>query len=166
MFEMLRYAGIISHFEKEPSFDRLFPNQDFHSGKGFGNLIALPLNGKSIKQGNSCFLNPETFEVYENQWDFLQEIKKVSKEKLRGLFEELFDINPADILGSFNIDAIPELEIIIGTQIYLKRVQISRKLIRFLREQLNFFNSDYLIKKNLGKSTFDTEKVLQPDSGI
>ncbi len=33
MFEMLRIAGIISHFEKEPSFDRLFPNQDFHSGK-------------------------------------------------------------------------------------------------------------------------------------
>ena len=37
MFELLRIAGIISHFEKEPSFDRLFPNQDYHSGKGFGN---------------------------------------------------------------------------------------------------------------------------------
>ncbi len=26
MFELLRNAEIISHFEKEPSFDRLFPN--------------------------------------------------------------------------------------------------------------------------------------------
>jgi hypothetical protein len=43
MFELLRHSGIISHFEKEPGFDRLFPNQDFHSGKGMGNLIALPL---------------------------------------------------------------------------------------------------------------------------
>ena len=160
MFEMLRHAGIISHFEKEPSFDRLFPNQDFHSGKGFGNLIALPLNGISIKHGNSCFLNPETFVTYENQWDFLQSIKKASLAKLKDLYEELFDIKPADILGSFNIDAIPELEIIIKNQIYLKRVQISRKLIRFLREQLNFFNSGYLIKKNLGKSIFDTEKFF------
>jgi superfamily II DNA or RNA helicase len=160
MFEMLRHAGIISHFEKEPSFDRLFPNQDFHSGKGFGNLIALPLNGTSSKQGNSCFLNPENFVAYENQWDFLQEIKKASIEKLKGLFEELFDIKPADILGSFNIDAIPELEIIIENQIYLKRVQISKKLIRFLRDQLNFFNSDYLVKKKLEKNTFDTEKFF------
>ena len=46
MFEMLRHAGIISHFEKEPSLDRLFPNQDYHSGKCMGNLIALPLQGK------------------------------------------------------------------------------------------------------------------------
>jgi superfamily II DNA or RNA helicase len=160
MFEMLRHAGIISHFEKEPSFDRLFPNQDFHSGKGFGNLIALPLNGISIKQGNSCFLNPETFVAYENQWEFLQNIKKASIAKLKNLYEELFDIKLADILGSFNIEAIPELEIIIENQIYLKRVQISKKLIRFLRDQLNFFNSDYLVKKKLGKNTFDTEKFF------
>jgi len=54
MFELLREASIISHFEKEPSFDRLFPNQDFHSGKGLGNLIALPLNGKAIQNGISA----------------------------------------------------------------------------------------------------------------
>lgn len=47
MFELLRQANIISHFEKEPSFDRIFPNQDYHSGKGMGNLIALPLQGDS-----------------------------------------------------------------------------------------------------------------------
>ena len=46
LYELLREASIISHFDKEPSFDRLFPNQDFHSGKGLGNLIALPLSGK------------------------------------------------------------------------------------------------------------------------
>ena len=160
MFEMLRNAGIISHFEKEPSFDRLFPNQDFHSGKGMGNLIALPINGTSIKQGNSCFLDPMSFEPYKNQWDFLFKVKKVSKEKLKELYEELFNVAPAEILGSFNIDVIPELEIIIQNQIYLKRVQLNRKLIHFLREQLNCYNSDYLAKKNLGKSTFNTEKFF------
>ena len=40
MFELLLQAGIISKFEKEPSFDRLFQNQDTHSGKAIGNLIA------------------------------------------------------------------------------------------------------------------------------
>jgi len=27
-----------------------------------GNLIALPLNGKSVEDGNSCFVNQGTFE--------------------------------------------------------------------------------------------------------
>ncbi len=160
MFEMLRNAGIISHFEKEPSFDRLFPNQDFHSGKGFGNLIALPLNGKSLKQGNSCFIDPKSFEPFTNQWDFLLKVEKTSTEKLKKIYEKLFGIEPAEILGSFKIEAIPELEIIIKNQVYLKRVQLNRKLIHFLREHLNFFNSDYIAKKNLGKSTFNTEKFF------
>ena len=47
----------MNFLEKHPSFPTLiknqvltdyFPNQDFHSGKGLGNLIALPLNGKAL----------------------------------------------------------------------------------------------------------------------
>lgn len=56
---------------KSSSFDRLFPNQDYLSGKGFGNLIALPLNKASWDNGNSCFINPETLLSIENQWEFL-----------------------------------------------------------------------------------------------
>ncbi len=41
---LLEQSGIISVFNKESSFDRLFPNQDHLSGKGLGNLIALPLH--------------------------------------------------------------------------------------------------------------------------
>ncbi|MFH5883363.1 TOTE conflict system archaeo-eukaryotic primase domain-containing protein [Halalkalibaculum sp. DA3122] len=33
-YYLLREAGILSEFEKDASFDRLFPNQDSHSGKG------------------------------------------------------------------------------------------------------------------------------------
>ncbi|MBU1634217.1 DEAD/DEAH box helicase [bacterium] len=161
MFEMLRHSGIISHFEKEPSFDRLFPNQDYHSGKGMGNLIALPFNGKSIKDGNSCFLNQDTFEPYENQWNFLKEIKTISIEKLKEIYKGLFNEKPHEAFtSSTNDNRLHELEIIIQNQIYLKRNQLSKKLIIFLREQLNFYNSDYLVKKNLGKSIFNTDKFF------
>lgn len=160
MFEMLRNAGIISYFEKEPSFDRLFPNQDYHSGKGIGNLIALPLNGRSIQNGNSCFIIPETFEPYYNQWGFLKEIKTISIQGLKELYKDLFNEKPNEVFISSNNIKPYELEIIIQNQIYLKRNQLSKKLIVFLREQLNFYNSDYLIKKNLGKSTFNTEKFF------
>lgn len=40
---LLTGSEIISPFDKNSNFDRLFPNQDSHSGKGFGNLIALPI---------------------------------------------------------------------------------------------------------------------------
>ncbi len=163
MFELLRHSNIISHFEKEPSFDRLFPNQDYHSGKGMGNLIALPLQGKSITKGNSCFINPETFEPYTGQWEYLETIKKVSVPKLKGLYEDFFNTKPQEFFVSYSQNERNnfQLEIVISNQIYLKRPQLSQKLIVFLREQLNFYNSDYLAKKNLGKSLFNTEKFFR-----
>jgi len=39
--ELIRKAFRVSEFEKEVSFDRLFPNQDTLTGAGLGNLIAL-----------------------------------------------------------------------------------------------------------------------------
>ncbi len=163
MFELLRHFNIISHFEKEPSFDRLFPNQDYHSGKGIGNLIALPLQGKSIEQNNSCFINPDTFEAYEDQWAYLEKIEKISIEKLTELYESFFDTKPQEVFvsSSKNEGNSYQLEILISNQIYLKRAQLNQKLIVFLREQLNFYNSDYLAKKNLGKSVFNTEKFFK-----
>jgi len=163
MFELLRHSNIISHFEKEPSFDRLFPNQDYHSGKGMGNLIALPLQGKSIEKGNSCFINPDTFEPFDDQWEYLNNIKKVPVKKLKELYEEFFDIKPQEVFvsSSQNNNTNYQLEIEISNQIYLKRAQLNQKLIVFLREQLNFYNSDYLAKKNLGKSVFNTEKFFK-----
>ncbi|KAA6348315.1 UvrABC system protein B [termite gut metagenome] len=162
MFELLLQSGIVSKFEKEPSFDRLFPNQDSHSGKGIGNLIALPLQGNSLTQGNSCFLEPDTFEPVEDQWAFLTTIQKISKQKigslylqLSGLTKEVFTSKYADLASSF------ELEILINSEIYLKRIQLNQKLIEFLRDNLNFLNSDYIVKKQLGKTAYNIEKYFK-----
>ena len=59
------------------SYDRFFPNQDRLPEGGFGNLVALPLQGKARKEGNSVFVN-ENFIVYEDQWDYLLQIKRIS----------------------------------------------------------------------------------------
>ncbi len=52
------------------SYDRFFPNQDTMPGKGFGNLIALPLQRRPRERGNSVFLD-ENFEPYPDQWAHL-----------------------------------------------------------------------------------------------
>ena len=100
MFELLREASIISHFDKEPSFDRLFPNQDFHSGKGLGNLIALPLNGKSLKESNSAFLNPSDLEPYRSQYDLIGSFQKLTKVKFRNIYENFFNEKVEDFFKS------------------------------------------------------------------
>ena len=162
MFELLREASIISHFEKEPSFDRLFPNQDFHSGKGLGNLIALPLNGKAIQGGNSAFVNPNNFEPYPSQFETIADFQKLSKIKFLNLYEGFFNQKPQEsIKSNILLDTQNEIEIQISNQVHLKRFQLNKKLIAFLRDNLNFLNSDYLVKKNMGKSTFNIEKYFR-----
>jgi hypothetical protein len=60
------------------SYDRLFPAQDFLPRKGFGNLIALPLQGESRKRGTTVFLDPSTLEPYADQWEFLASLERLS----------------------------------------------------------------------------------------
>ena len=40
--------------------------------------MALPLQGKARKEGNSVFVD-ENFVAYENQWNYLLEIKRISE---------------------------------------------------------------------------------------
>src|SRR5699024_9993377 len=54
-----------------------------------------------------------------------------------------------------------ELAIILDDQVWLKRGNIPPSVVRYIREELNFINSDYLIKKKLGRSTWQTEKYFK-----
>ncbi|NLA82792.1 MAG: DEAD/DEAH box helicase family protein [Clostridiaceae bacterium] len=161
LLELLIQAGVISKFEKEPSFDRLFPNQDTHSGKGIGNLIALPLQGIALSNGNSCFVNPQTWEPFTDQWSFLQSIKRIPKQKIEAVYLQLSSKSKEVFFPKYNSDSISELEILINSEIYLKRAQFSQKLIEYLRDNLNFLNSDYFVRKRLGKSAYNVEKYFK-----
>ena len=66
------------------SYDRFFPNQDFMPKGGFGNLVALPLQGQARKNGNSVF-EDDNFVAYDDQWDYLQQIKKISSSEVENL---------------------------------------------------------------------------------
>ena len=49
-------------------YDRMYPSQDVASS--IGNLIALPLQGRALKKGNSVFVD-ENWNAYPDQWDIL-----------------------------------------------------------------------------------------------
>ena len=83
---LLEKSYIISTFDKNSNYDRLFPNQDYHSGKGLGNLIALPLQKLAMSNANSCFINPDTEQAFSDQWGFLKTIQRVETSHLDGIY--------------------------------------------------------------------------------
>lgn len=154
---ILEQSGAFSMFDKGSSFDRLFPNQDFLSGKGLGNLIALPFFKPAMENGNSCFINPENFEPYPNQWQFLNEIERVSVVILNELYQEISTNQNLLIPKKYN----GKLSIFLQQNIRIQRDGSSAPLINFLKEELNFANSEFFIKKKSGKNTFGTERYFK-----
>ena len=155
-FNILKEANIIGQFDKEDSFDRLFPNQDFLSGKGFGNLIALPLQGQARKSNNTVFLDPENeLEPYHDQWIFLLHVEKIPLNKLDQLYQHLTQDTKTETSKASTI-----LSIIIKEQIYLSKTNLSKIIINFLKDNLNFLNSEYFVKKKMGISVYGIEKYF------
>jgi superfamily II DNA or RNA helicase len=154
---ILEDSGAFSMFDKSSSFDRLFPNQDFLSGKGFGNLIALPLFKPNIEKGNSCFVKPETFEAFTDQWNFLQHIKRVPTNYLDKVYDGLKSGAESDKKVTTN----GKLIISLNNNVRLSRIGLPSTLIHFLKEELNFANTEFFIKKKSGRNTFDTNRYFK-----
>lgn len=154
---ILQQSGAFSLFDKSSSFDRLFPNQDFLSGKGLGNLIALPLFKTTLEQGNSCFINAESQQPLPDQFEFLKSIKKISLSALDQLYQSLNTI-PDSI---FKKVGGGKLKIVLHNEVRISREGMTTALINYLKEELNFKNSEFIIKKKIGKNTFGTERYFK-----
>lgn len=71
---------------KLDAYDRMFPCQDTLPNGGFGNLIALPLQGQARKNGNSLFVD-ESFLPYPDQWAYLSTVRKLGAEDVDALIK-------------------------------------------------------------------------------
>ena len=61
-------------------YDRMYPSQDTLSK--LGNLVALPLQGRALKEGNSAFVD-ESWNAYPDQWSVIENVQKISEEDIR-----------------------------------------------------------------------------------
>ncbi|MCF6360511.1 MAG: hypothetical protein L3J29_07090 [Cyclobacteriaceae bacterium] len=154
---LLEQCGAFSVFDKTSSFDRIFPNQDFLSGKGLGNLIALPLFKNTLEQGNGCFIDTETLIPFDNQWAFLKQIKRISNTDLDKLYDSIHRDEQA-LLHSAN--ASGKLIITLNNSVRINRLGLTLPLINFLKSEFNLPNSEYFIKKKIKRSTWDTKRYF------
>ncbi|MBL7793679.1 MAG: DEAD/DEAH box helicase [Saprospiraceae bacterium] len=154
---LLEKTGAFSMFDKDSSFDRLFPNQDFLSGKGLGNLIALPLYKPSLEQGNSCFVNADTLEPFDDQWSFLSTIQRVSYSEL----DKLYDLfHTANTLVEYPV-ITDKTNIILDELVHIEKRSLTGKLSTFIKEEFNLPNSEFFIKQKTGKSTWNIPRYFK-----
>ena len=148
------------------SFDRFFPNQDEIPKGGYGNLIALPLQGKAVKDGHSVFVDVP----YEDQWAFLSSVQKISERLVRKTINEIekslpdfvekdeselqskqsnSKVNiPADNKESLNHSDFSALvKIVLSNYVQIQKTGISEKALGVLRRTAVFLNPEYF--KNL-----------------
>ena len=68
----------------------IFPKQDrLAPSIPYGNFINAPLFGRLVPEGKTVFLDPTSFEPYQNQWDFLEKLETAND----ALLDELIEIN-------------------------------------------------------------------------
>src|SRR6218665_967518 len=154
ILSLLISSGAISAFDKNSSFDRLFPNQDQLSGKGFGNLIALPLNGIAAQQGNTCFIDPSTLVAYADQWQFISAIKRTPSQRIEELFAKINGNNDLSVIDG-------KLQITLSNNIRINRSAVPPLLFSFIKEELNFLNSEFIIRQKTGRNTFGIERYFR-----
>ena len=127
---------------------------------GFGNLIALPLQERSLVQGNMVFLDPEITTPYQDQWNFLTHVHRHSSQELEDVYNKLFHarVDYNSLSTQTNVGVI---SITLHNKLILKREQLSAEVVGFLREKLNLINAEYLVKRRLGKSVYQVQKYFK-----
>ena len=156
------------------SYDRFFPNQDTMPEGGFGNLVALPLQGKVRMDGNSVFVD-ECFEPYEDQWLYLQYVGKMTELEVDfivgqhsnllgfGELSKTSDKKPWETPDANTLSAndFPkELTIIKANNLYFPLNEISPKIQNHLKRIASFKNPEFYKKEAMRFSTFDTPRII------
>ena len=150
------------------NFDRFFPSQDYLEKGGYGNLIALPLDGKLIGENKTVFVD-ENKVPYDNQIGILSQIKKLSINEIELLLERIkqeneIDILPKNILKNLNLDQkdfADNLKIIISNDIAINKSDISLTAKKFLMRLGSIHNKEFYEKQKIRQSTYNIPRVLQ-----
>lgn len=160
------------------SYDRMFPNQDTVPKGGFGNLIALPLQGAARKQGNSVFVD-NAFRPYPDPWAFLASIRRIAPARLAvhlvaldtegelGALESAGDAvedapwqsrRPPERLAREDFPAT--LRCVEGNLLFVEKRGLSQRAMNRIRRLAAFPNPAFHQRQRMRMSTFGTPRIV------
>ena len=141
---LLNGAMQMRHSIRFSAYDRLFPNQDYMPKGGFGNLIALPLQGMARRRGNSVFVD-ENFVPYPDQWQVLSSVSRIDVENLKEWTDILsvysapndFELTAEENVTKKNTktdgwtaeDFPPVVRIIVSDMVYVEKKGLSERAL-------------------------------------
>lgn len=151
-------------------YDRMYPSQD--ASRGIGNLIALPLQGQALKNGNSAFVD-KNWNAFPDQWkELLDNTPKLSHDDIhklmvkwqselaqeRGmlLLPQITDRpKPWNRKDKFSAaDIIGKLHIVLGDGIYIDTLNLMPRIQNQIRSLAAFDNPVFYKNKRLGYSNY------------
>ena len=155
------------------SYDRFFPNQDKVPEGGFGNLIALPLQGKARKAGNSVFVDDQ-FLPFQDQWAYLYNVRKIDESTVDALLTQHQQEDFGTLVTSsenkpWEIPVIQDVTqedfngiLIIhkSDRIYILLKSISDKVSNHLKHIAAFKNPEFYSKQAMRISIYNIPRII------
>lgn len=155
------------------SYDRFFPNQDRMPEGGFGNLVALPLQGKARKELNSVFVDDE-FLAYKDQWAYLAQVQKIEEQKVDvilqqhihedlGVLSTSSESKPWITPAPQNInsaDFTKAITITVADKIYIPLNSVSAKVLNHIKRIAAFRNPEFYKKQAMRMSTYGIPRII------
>lgn len=155
-------------------YDRMLPAQDILSEGGLGNLIALPLQGKALEEGNSAFID-SNWNAYPNQWEILWSKPRLSREfietKLREWRTTIEDLEVAEKgeerekpweknrkFSSTDVDG--KMHLTLANGIYVDNTNLKPALQNKIRRMAAISNQVYYKNQAIGTSNYGTSRWI------
>ena len=139
---------------------KLFPNREFVNNATLGDFIELPLHLRFRENSKTVFFNPENREVYKNQWELLQNIKKLSKEVILKYINFDFVNDSNLILSDIEFPSF-KLEIKLYDYLYIPTLDLSKSFINRLKTFATFDNPQIKVLLNLRKPLYNTPRQIK-----
>ena len=163
------------HSIRFTAYDRLFPNQDYMPKGGFGNLIALPLQGMARRRGNSVFVD-ENFVPYPDQWQILSGVSQIGGEQLKELTDILSVYSAPNDLelpakedttkkkiktdGWMAEDFPPIVRIIVSDMIYVEKKGLSERALWAIKRLGAYANPEFYKAQKMRLPTYDKPRYI------
>lgn len=155
------------------SYDRFFPNQDYMPTGGFGNLVALPLQGRARKDGNSVFVDDD-FIPFTDQWAYLQRMTKMTAAEVEKLVprhdrEPLGELSKSSESAPWErplprpmskADFPKRIAIVRSSGIYIPTKELSAKAINYLKRLAAFKNPEFYAKLGMRLHVYNLPRII------
>ena len=155
------------------SYDRFFPNQDRMPEGGFGNLVALPLQGKARKDLNSVFVDDEFF-AYRDQWAYLAQVQKIEEQKVDVILQQHIHEDLGVLSTSSEskpwVTPVPQninsadftkaITITVADKIYIPLNSVSAKVLNHIKRIAAFRNPEFYKKQAMRMSTYGIPRII------